>query len=50
MCQYEGRKGKGLQQMRWLEVIVDSMDMSLSTFQWRGKVKILPNLLLLQPL
>ena len=26
----EGRRGRGLQKMRWLDGIIDSMDMSLS--------------------
>ena len=26
----EGRRKRGLQRMRWLDVIIDSMDMSLS--------------------
>ena len=28
----EGRRRRGLQRMRWLDVITDSMDMSLSKF------------------
>ena len=28
----EGRRRRGLQKMRWLEGIIDSMDMSLSKF------------------
>ena len=29
----EGRRRRGRQRMRWLDVITDSMDMSLSEFQ-----------------
>ena len=29
----EGRRRRGHQRMRWLDVITDSMDMSLSKFQ-----------------
>ena len=29
----EGKKRKGLQRMRWLDDIIDSMDMSLSKLQ-----------------
>ena len=29
----EGERRRGLQRMRWLDVITDSMDMSLSKFQ-----------------
>ena len=29
----EGRRRRGRQRMRWLDVIIDSMDMSLSKFQ-----------------
>ena len=29
----EGRKRRGRQRMRWLDVITDSMDMSLTKFQ-----------------
>ena len=28
----EGRRRRGWQRMRWLDVIIDSMDMSLSKF------------------
>ena len=29
----EGRRKRGLQRMRWLDVIIDSMDISLSKLQ-----------------
>ena len=29
----EGRRRRGWQRMRWLDVIIDSMDMSLSKFR-----------------
>ena len=29
----EGRRGRGLQRMRWLKSITDSMDMSLTKLQ-----------------
>ena len=30
LVKIEGRKGRGRQRMRWLDDIIDSMDMSLS--------------------
>ena len=33
----EGRRRRRQQRMRWLDGIIDSMDMSLSTFQEIGK-------------
>ena len=33
----EGKRRRGQQRMRWLDSIIDSMDMSLSKFQEIGK-------------
>ena len=40
----EGRRRKGRQRMRWLDVITDSMDMSLSdsgSWRWTGRPGVL---------
>ena len=29
----EGKKGRGWQRMRWLDIVTNSMDMNLSKFQ-----------------
>ena len=35
----EGRRRRGQQRMRWLDSIIDSMDMSLSKFRERVKYR-----------
>ena len=37
MGKIEGKRRRGRQRMRWLDSIIDSMDMSLSKFQERVK-------------
>ena len=40
MGKIEGKRRRGRQRMRWLDSIIDSMDMSLSKFQERVKDRV----------